>query len=69
MAQEYVFPTDSLGRGYIDRPYARYEAEEGWCETNGVFLAPSDNQRDLQSEASHQQAVALAQAGDYGAGG
>lgn len=64
-AQEYVFPTDSLGRGYIDRPYARYEAEDGWCETNGVFLAPSDNQRDLQAEASHQQAVSLAQAGDY----
>lgn len=65
MGQVYVFPTDSQGRGYIDRPYARYEAEEGWCESDGVFLSRSDDQRDVQSEASGQQALLLRRAGEY----
>lgn len=56
---------DDGGRGYYNRPYDRYEAEPGLCTTNGQFLAASDNQRDLQSEASHQQAVQLTQVGDY----
>lgn len=64
-AQVYTFPTDALGQGYVTRPYERYEAEEGLCNTTGQFLAPSDRQTDLQSEASHQQAVQLFHSGDY----
>lgn len=29
MSQSIVFADDALGRGYVDRPYLRYEAEEG----------------------------------------
>jgi len=64
-SQVYTFPTDSLQRGYYNRPYERYEAEENWCTTNGTFLAASDNQADLQSEASHQQAVQLISQNSY----
>lgn len=55
----YTFATDAEQRGYYNRPYERYEAEPNFCETNGTFLAASDDQADLQSEASHQQAVQL----------
>lgn len=55
----YTFATDAQQRGYYNRPYERYEAEPNFCETNGTFLAASDDQADLQSEASHQQAVQL----------
>ena len=58
-AQVWPFATDAQERGYYTRPYERYEAEEGWCEAQGFFLSPSDDQRDLQSEASHQQALQL----------
>ena len=58
-AQVWSFATDAQERGYYTRPYERYEAEEGWCEAQGFFLSPSDDQRDLQSEASHQQALQL----------
>ncbi len=58
-AQVYTFETDELQRGYYNRPYDRYEAEPDYCEGQGLFLSPSDNQRDLQSEASHQQALQL----------
>lgn len=58
-AQVYTFATDAQERGYYNRPYERYEAEPNLCEASGVFLAPSDDQRDLQSEASHQQALQL----------
>lgn len=64
-AQIYTFPTDESGQGYITRPYERYEAEDGLCTTTGQFLLPSDIQTDLQSEASHQQAVQLARKGEY----
>lgn len=64
MAQVYTFPTDDLQQGYYNRPYQRYEAEPGYCTTNGQFLAATDDQRQLQSEASHQQAVQLIQPGD-----
>lgn len=64
-AQVYTFPTDESGQGYITRPYERYEAEDGLCTTTGQFLLPSDVQTDLQSEASHQQAVQLARKGEY----
>lgn len=63
--QVYRFQADMFQRGYYNRPYERYEAEPGWCSTNGQFLAASDDQRNLQSEASHQQAVQLNQVGDY----
>ena len=55
----YTFGTDAQQRGYYNRPYERYEAEPGFCETNGTFLAASDDQANLQSEASHQQALQL----------
>ena len=58
-AQVYEFATDALERGYYNRPYERYEAEPGLCSAHGTFLSPSDDQRDLQSEASHQQALQL----------
>lgn len=61
----YTFATDKQQRGYYNRPYERYEAEPGFCETNGTFLAASDNQVDLQSEASHQQAVQLINQNSY----
>lgn len=61
----YVFATDTLERGYYNRPYERYEAEPDYCLTNGTFLAVSDDQRTLQSEASHQQALQLTAPNDY----
>ena len=61
----YTFATDAQQRGYYNRPYERYEAEPGYCETNGTFLAASDDQADLQSEASHQQAVQLINGNSY----
>lgn len=62
--QAYPFATDAQQRGYYNRPYQRYEAEPGWCTTSGQFLAATDDQRQLQSEASHQQAVQLTNPGD-----
>lgn len=66
MAQVFTFPTDELQQGYYNRPYQRYEAEPNYCTLGGnaTFLAASDDQRDLQSEASHQQAAQLIQPGD-----
>ena len=61
----YEFPTDTLMRGYCNRPYERYEAEPDRCQTNGTFLAASEDQRTLQSEASHQQALQLTAKDDY----
>ena len=61
----YTFATDKIQRGYYNRPYERYEAEPNFCETNGTFLSASDNQADLQSEASHQQAVQLINTNSY----
>lgn len=58
-AQVYQFAEDDLQRGWYNRPYQRYEAEPDYCLTNGIFLEQSDNQRLVQSEASHQQAVQL----------
>lgn len=65
LGQVYTFPTDSLGRGYINRPYERYEAEPGCCTTTGTLLSPSEDQRTVQAEASHQQAAELSAAGQY----
>ncbi len=58
-AQVWLFSTDEQERGYYNRPYERYEAEQDYCTAAGCFLSPSDDQRDLQSEASHQQALQL----------
>lgn len=58
-AQSIVFADDEIERGYFDRPYLRYEAEPGKCETNGIFLEPGYDQREIQSEASNQSAVQL----------
>lgn len=58
-AQSISFAEDTNERGYFQRPYLRYEAEPEKCETNGRFLYPTYDQRELQSEASNQSAVQL----------
>ncbi len=63
--QVYTFVEDAMERGYHTRPYDRYEAEPSYCQTNGIFLETTDDQRELQSEASHQQALQLINKGDY----
>jgi hypothetical protein len=52
---------DALGRGYTQRPYLRYEAEQS--QTDGTVLQPTFDQRELQSEASNKQAVSLTAVG------
>ena len=52
-------------RGYYDRPYFRFEAENGKCNSDGTFLEPTYNQTYLQSEASNQQAVQLTTQNSY----
>ena len=64
-AQHVSFPDDSKERGYYSRPYKRYEAETGKCQTNGVILTPDFNQTTLQSEASNQVATQLTDQGSY----
>ena len=66
-AQTVIFEEDNLQRGYYDRPWQRYEAEEGMCRTNGMLLTPQDNytQQPLQAEASNESAVVLSDKGDY----
>jgi hypothetical protein len=64
-AQHVSFPDDAKGRGYYTRPYKRYEAETGKCQTNGIILTPDFNQTTLQSEASNQVATQLTEQGSY----
>ncbi len=64
-AQSISFADDAKERGYYDRDYLRYEAEQGKCATDGVFLEPTYDQRTVQSEASDQSAVNLAAKGSY----
>lgn len=64
-AQITEFSDDALQRGYFNRAYKRYEAEPERCLTNAAFLSASDDQRDLQSEASNGQALTLSAQGDY----
>ena len=64
-AQHVLFPDDNINRGYIDRPYKRYEAETGKCLTNGIILQAGFNQTTLQSEASNQVATQLTEQGSY----
>ncbi|MDR0680618.1 MAG: right-handed parallel beta-helix repeat-containing protein [Dysgonamonadaceae bacterium] len=58
-AQSVSFPDDEKERGYYTRPYLRYEAESGKCETNGTILEATYIQTELQSEASNQMAIQL----------
>ena len=63
-AQHFDMTQWGSGRGWTSAPYFRYEAEPGHCrDYNGTYLPHSDYQRDVQSEASNQQAIRL------GAGG
>lgn len=62
-AQSEEFADDVLGRGYIDRPYLRYEAEAGKCSSHDIdFIDASDFNHDqsvLASEASNGCAAML----------
>ncbi|NJK87849.1 MAG: hypothetical protein HC906_19680, partial [Bacteroidales bacterium] len=64
-AQSISFDDDVKERGYFDHAYLRYEAEQGKCETNGVILESSYDQRNIQSEASNQSAVQLIEKDSY----
>ena len=64
-AQSISFSDDEKERGYFDRPYLRYEAESGKCETDGTFLAATYDQRKIQNEASNQSAVQLIAKNSY----
>ena len=64
-AQSIAFPDDERERGYFERPYLRYEAEPGKCETNGTILQPTFDQREIQTEASNFTAVQLITIGSY----
>jgi len=64
-AQHVTFPDDTKNRGYIDRPYKRYEAEAGKCVTTGTILEATFNQTTLQSESSNQVATQLTTVGSY----
>ena len=63
--QHVSFPDDAIERGYYNRPYKRYEAESGKCQTNGNILQPSFNQTTLQSESSNQIATQLTEKDSY----
>ena len=55
-AQSVIFSDDALGRGYTDRPYLRYEAEDGLCQSNdATFISSRDNynQSDLALSLIH----------------
>ncbi|MDR2556507.1 MAG: hypothetical protein LBC49_02195 [Bacteroidales bacterium] len=52
-------------RGYYNRPYLRYEAEAGKCESNGTVLPATFVQTQVQSEASNQTAIQLTEQGSY----
>lgn len=61
-AQSVIFSDDALGRGYTDRPYLRYEAEDGLCQSNdATFISSRDNynQSDLAAEASNRMAATI----------
>lgn len=57
--QHINFADDAISRGWYNRPYLRYEAEEGRCITSGNILTPTYTQTEIQCEASNQQAVQL----------
>lgn len=65
-AQSVADEGDGFSRGYINRPYARYEAEPDKCSTNASFLLPSEkySQEYLQAEASNNICTTLQSKGD-----
>ncbi|MBR6310260.1 MAG: right-handed parallel beta-helix repeat-containing protein [Paludibacteraceae bacterium] len=56
---------DNRQRGYYNRPWLRYEAETGKCQTNATVLPASTANANIQSEATNQVAVNLVNQGDY----
>lgn len=58
---------DARQRGYYDRPYLRYEAEEGACDGQLKFLNKPGRYRCslIQTEASNSRAASLVKTGDY----
>lgn len=58
---------DARQRGYYNRPYLRYEAEPGLSQKGGnaTYLSQTFDQREIQSEASNQQAIQLLDINDY----
>ncbi|MDD6357105.1 MAG: right-handed parallel beta-helix repeat-containing protein [Bacteroidales bacterium] len=56
---------DNRQRGYYNRPWLRYEAETGKCQTNATVLPASTANANIQSEATNQVAVNLVNKGDY----
>lgn len=58
---------DARQRGYYDRPYLRYEAEEGACDGQLKFLNKPGRYRCslIQTEASNCRAASLVKTGDY----
>jgi len=64
-AQSISFADDTNERGYYNREYLRYEAEQGKCTTDGVILEPMYDQRNVQSEASNQSAAQLIVKGSF----
>lgn len=61
-SQAVKFEEDALGRGYVTRPYLRYEAEQGRCESEGVKFIDTRNdynQENLASEASFMECAEL----------
>jgi hypothetical protein len=61
----YYSAYGQIQRGYHNRPYLRYEAESGICESDGIFLPATFVQTEIQSEASRQTAVQLKEQGSY----
>lgn len=67
-ASDFIVQADAQQRGWFDRPYVRYEAETDFPELTGyqaLVLQPTDDQRELQSEASNQTAMQLVSNGDF----
>ena len=65
-AQSVADEGDAFSRGYINRPYLRYEAEPDKCSTNATFLLPTDtySQEPVQAEASNNICVTLTSKND-----
>lgn len=67
-AQHLEFAADAAQRGYYDRPYLRYEAEQDMCMSyQGNMLEPMErySQVQIQAEASRQSALQLTEDNDY----
>lgn len=67
-AQAVHFDTDDVDRGYTDRPYLRYEAEDGFCNASANVIynkVETYDQGNLAVEASNLQAALLPGNGDW----